>query len=99
MEFSAQKRFPCSVQIVHNNDQYDFIKDIGSGNFGVTRLMRYKQSNEQVAIKYIARGCSVSYYLSAHDACLRYPLSACRTGYWGVKLETICFSVIQLLNF
>lgn len=59
--FGAQKRFPSSVQIVHDNDQYDYIRDIGSGNFGITRLMRNQQSNEQVAIKYIERGCSVSY--------------------------------------
>lgn len=60
MEFNDQKRNPSNVQIVHDSDRFDFIKDIGSGNFGITRLLKNKQSNEQVAIKYIERGSPVS---------------------------------------
>ncbi|KAG5624000.1 hypothetical protein H5410_009218, partial [Solanum commersonii] len=35
---------------------YDFVRDIGSGNFGVARLMTDKQTKELVAVKYIERG-------------------------------------------
>ncbi|XP_071725604.1 serine/threonine-protein kinase SAPK7-like isoform X1 [Rutidosis leptorrhynchoides] len=37
-------------------DKYDIVKDIGSGNFGVARLMRNKVTKELVAMKYIERG-------------------------------------------
>ena len=32
------------------------IKDIGSGNFGVAKLMRDKTTGELVAVKFIERG-------------------------------------------
>ncbi|KAH7388336.1 hypothetical protein KP509_16G070700 [Ceratopteris richardii] len=44
------------IPILHDNDRYEQIKDIGSGNFGVARLMRDKVSMELVAVKYIERG-------------------------------------------
>ncbi|XWS41957.1 hypothetical protein CRYUN_Cryun17cG0126900 [Craigia yunnanensis] len=44
------------MPIMHDSDRYDFVKDIGSGNFGVARLMRDKVSKELVAVKYIERG-------------------------------------------
>ncbi|KAK7252847.1 hypothetical protein RIF29_37087 [Crotalaria pallida] len=44
------------IPIVHDSDRYDFVRDIGSGNFGVARLMRDKHSQELVAVKYIQRG-------------------------------------------
>ncbi|CAI0375316.1 unnamed protein product [Linum tenue] len=37
-------------------DKYELVKDIGSGNFGIARLMRNKQTRELVAMKYIERG-------------------------------------------
>ncbi|KAH7532351.1 hypothetical protein FEM48_Zijuj04G0010700 [Ziziphus jujuba var. spinosa] len=37
-------------------EKYELVKDIGSGNFGVARLMRNKETKEQVAMKYIERG-------------------------------------------
>ncbi|KAF8405823.1 hypothetical protein HHK36_007900 [Tetracentron sinense] len=37
-------------------DKFELVKDIGSGNFGVARLMRNKETRELVAIKYIERG-------------------------------------------
>lgn len=37
-------------------DRYELVKDIGSGNFGVARLMRDKRTKELVAVKYIERG-------------------------------------------
>ncbi|XP_074564243.1 serine/threonine-protein kinase SAPK10-like [Curcuma longa] len=44
------------LPIVHESDRYELVKDIGSGNFGVARLMRDKQTKELVAVKYIERG-------------------------------------------
>jgi hypothetical protein len=32
------------------------IRDIGSGNFGVAKLMRNRTTNELVAVKFIERG-------------------------------------------
>lgn len=37
-------------------DKYELVKDIGSGNFGVARLMRNRETKELVAMKYIERG-------------------------------------------
>ncbi|KAJ4962536.1 hypothetical protein NE237_022475 [Protea cynaroides] len=37
-------------------DKYELVRDIGSGNFGVARLMRNKETRELVAMKYIERG-------------------------------------------
>nr|UWV48914.1 gametophytes ABA insensitive on antheridiogen 1 [Polypodium vulgare] len=44
------------IPIQHDNERYELVKDIGSGNFGVARLMRDKASKELVAVKYIERG-------------------------------------------
>ncbi|WVZ10479.1 hypothetical protein V8G54_015009 [Vigna mungo] len=44
------------MPIMHDSDRYDFVRNIGSGNFGVARLMRDKQTQELVAVKYIERG-------------------------------------------
>ncbi|KAL3133461.1 Serine/threonine-protein kinase srk2a [Trebouxia sp. C0009 RCD-2024] len=38
------------------NPKYEMIRDIGSGNFGVAKLMRDKQTGELVAVKFIERG-------------------------------------------
>ncbi|XP_068661228.1 serine/threonine-protein kinase SRK2A-like [Aristolochia californica] len=40
-------------------DKYEHVKDIGSGNFGVARLMRNKETKELVAMKYIERGYKI----------------------------------------
>ncbi|KAK1617330.1 hypothetical protein QYE76_022847 [Lolium multiflorum] len=37
-------------------EKYELLKDIGSGNFGVARLMRNRETKELVAMKYIPRG-------------------------------------------
>ena len=39
-----------------NNAKFEMIKDIGSGNFGVAKLMKDRQTGEQVAVKFIERG-------------------------------------------
>ncbi|KZV34660.1 hypothetical protein F511_12463 [Dorcoceras hygrometricum] len=56
MESGTKSYSPSDVPISHDSDRYEFIKNIGSGNFGIARLMRDKQVNELVAIKYIERG-------------------------------------------
>jgi len=48
------------MPIMHDGDRYELVRDIGSGNFGVARLMRDKQADELVAVKYIERGEKVS---------------------------------------
>ncbi|EFJ06661.1 hypothetical protein SELMODRAFT_162233 [Selaginella moellendorffii] len=37
-------------------DRFEFVQDIGSGNFGIARLMREKETGELVAVKFIERG-------------------------------------------
>uniref|UniRef100_A0A0E0MP42 non-specific serine/threonine protein kinase n=1 Tax=Oryza punctata TaxID=4537 RepID=A0A0E0MP42_ORYPU len=44
------------MPIMHDGDRYELVKEIGSGNFGVARLMRNRASGELVAVKYIDRG-------------------------------------------
>lgn len=48
------------MPIMHDSDRYELVRDIGCGNFGVARLMRDKQNDELVAVKYIERGEKVS---------------------------------------
>ena len=40
-------------------ERYEILKDIGSGNFGVAKLVRDKWSGELYAVKYIERGQKV----------------------------------------
>nr|KJB32411.1 hypothetical protein B456_005G239800 [Gossypium raimondii] len=57
MDRSALTMGPgMDMPIMHDSDRYELVKDIGSGNFGVARLMRDKQTEELVAVKYIERG-------------------------------------------
>ncbi|KAI4325511.1 hypothetical protein MLD38_030899 [Melastoma candidum] len=50
---------PAELPIVNDGYRYDFIRKIGSGNFGVTWLMRDRVSGELVAVKYIERGRTI----------------------------------------
>ncbi|KAH1251023.1 Serine/threonine-protein kinase SRK2F [Glycine max] len=40
-------------------ERYEIIKDIGSGNFGVAKLVKEKWSGELYAIKFIERGFKI----------------------------------------
>ncbi|XP_010417055.1 PREDICTED: serine/threonine-protein kinase SRK2J-like [Camelina sativa] len=40
-------------------EKYEMVKDLGFGNFGLARLMRNKQTNELVAVKFIDRGYTI----------------------------------------
>ncbi|KAL6893497.1 hypothetical protein ACP4OV_007595 [Aristida adscensionis] len=44
------------MPIMHDGDRYELVRDIGSGNFGVARLMRNRANGQLVAVKYIERG-------------------------------------------
>jgi hypothetical protein len=43
---------------LHNplDEKYEPVRNIGSGNFGVARLMRNRETRELVAVKLIERG-------------------------------------------
>lgn len=45
-------------------DRYEVLKDIGSGNFGVAKLVKDKWSGELCAVKYIERGSKVIFLAS-----------------------------------
>ncbi|XP_063945577.1 serine/threonine-protein kinase SRK2B-like [Daucus carota subsp. sativus] len=41
-------------------DKYEFVRDIGSGSFGSTKLMKNKETEELVAVKFIERGDQIN---------------------------------------
>jgi serine/threonine protein kinase len=41
-------------------DNYEQIKELGSGNFGVTHLMKDKTTSEYVAVKKLPRGSKIN---------------------------------------
>ncbi|OEL37940.1 Serine/threonine-protein kinase SAPK4 [Dichanthelium oligosanthes] len=43
-------------------EKYEAVRDIGSGNFGVARLMRNRETRELVAVKCIERGHRARYF-------------------------------------
>lgn len=45
-------------------ESYEIVKDIGSGNFGVARLVRDKLTRELFAVKFIERGHKVLFFNS-----------------------------------
>lgn len=60
-------------------ERYEVLKDLGSGNFGVAKLVKEKSTGELFAVKFIERGqkvipltCSLikSFYFCFGDFCL-----------------------------
>lgn len=47
-------------------ERYEIVKDIGSGNFGVAKLVKDKWSGELYAIKFIERGQKVETFFFFH---------------------------------
>ena len=43
-----------------NIDEYETVKKLGSGNFGVTFLMKHKETGELVACKQMVRGQKIN---------------------------------------
>lgn len=56
--FPAGPRFRYPRAPRQSSSAWSFlqVKDIGSGNFGVAKLMRDRQTGELVAVKFIERG-------------------------------------------
>lgn len=50
-------------------ERYEPLKELGSGNFGVARLVRDKRTKELVAVKYIERGKKVIFFFYS-DYCI-----------------------------
>lgn len=59
-------------------EKYEIIKDIGSGNFGVAKLVREKWSGELYAVKFIERGFKVLHFS---------PLSFLFYNYYPVQIH------------
>jgi len=59
---AAAPLLPMEMPIMHDGDRYEHVRDIGSGNFGVARLMRSRATGALVAVKYIERGEKVPCY-------------------------------------
>lgn len=45
-------------------ERYDILKDLGSGNFGVAKLVKDKWTGELYAVKYIERGKKVRAFVA-----------------------------------
>ncbi|GLJ31195.1 hypothetical protein SUGI_0625100 [Cryptomeria japonica] len=59
-----------------DNDRYQLVKDIGSGNFSVAKLMQDKHSKQLVAVKYIERGHKIDQNVQReiiNHRCLNHP--------------------------
>jgi hypothetical protein len=62
-------------------DKYEAVRDIGSGNFGIARLMRNRETRELVAVKCIERGHRVRCFLF----CSFLKLFSC--GLFGLAMD------------
>lgn len=79
------------------NQRYDFVRDIGSGNFGVAKLMRDKRTGELVAVKFIPRGEKIDKnverellnhrMLSGHPMIIRFREVFLTTTHLGIAME------------
>ncbi|KAL6575886.1 Serine/threonine-protein kinase sapk2 [Orobanche hederae] len=57
-------------------ERYEILKDIGSGNFGVAKLVRDKRSGELHAVKYIERGDKIDEHVQreiVNQSSLKHP--------------------------
>lgn len=48
-------------------ERYEIVKDIGSGNFGVAKLVKDKWTKELFAVKFIERGHKVGLCIALHN--------------------------------
>ncbi|KAJ6413058.1 hypothetical protein OIU84_005963, partial [Salix udensis] len=87
MDRSAMTVGPgMDMPIMHDSDRYDLVRDIGSGNFGVARLMRDKVTKELVAVKYIERGDKARFFFQQliSGVCYCHAMQVCHRD---LKLE------------
>jgi hypothetical protein len=80
---NAGIRDALDIPILHDNDRYEHVKVIGSGNFGVAQLMRDKESKDLFAVKFIQRGEKVRsmqngelFSFSTHAQPFPFPLAS-----------------------
>ena len=52
-------RIAVKLEKYSNMERYEILKDIGSGNFAVAKLVRDNYTNELFAVKFIERGQKV----------------------------------------
>jgi hypothetical protein len=51
-----------SFGVFETMERYEILKDIGSGNFGVAKLIKDKLTRELFAVKFIERGQKVCFF-------------------------------------
>ncbi|PHU04640.1 Serine/threonine-protein kinase SAPK7 [Capsicum chinense] len=84
-------------------ERYELVKDIGSENFGIARLMRDNDTKLLVAIKYIERGHKVVSTPTHLAIVMEYAAggelfeSICNTGRFS-EYEQICHRHLKLEN-
>ena len=66
-----QRDYFTGLRIGQYMERYEIVKDIGSGNFGVAKLVRDKWTKEHFAVKFIERGHKVCFFFN-----LSFPLSS-----------------------
>jgi len=65
-------------------ERYEVIRDIGSGNFGVAKLVRDVSTNELFAVKFIERGQMVT----ANYRPFLVPSSPQRSSFFSLSLPS-----------
>ncbi|GJS73990.1 serine/threonine-protein kinase SRK2C, partial [Tanacetum coccineum] len=55
-----------------NMERYELVKEIGSGNFGVAKLVRDKGTKELFAVKFIERGQKIDEHVQREIMNHRY---------------------------
>ncbi|XP_061336580.1 serine/threonine-protein kinase SAPK2-like isoform X2 [Gastrolobium bilobum] len=77
-------------------EQYEIIKDIGSGNFGVAKLVREKRSGELYAVKIIERGLKIDEHVQReiinhrslkHPNIIRFKEVLCTPTHLAIVME------------
>nr|CAN83414.1 hypothetical protein VITISV_029721 [Vitis vinifera] len=71
-------------------ERYEILKDIGSGNFGVAKLVRDKWSGELYAVKYIERGQKIDEHVQReimNHRSLKHPNIVRFKESWNMLLE------------
>lgn len=51
--------FDWRARVWRMEERYESLKELGSGNFGVARLVKDRKTRELLAVKYIERGNKV----------------------------------------
>ncbi|KAL0544592.1 hypothetical protein IC582_019709 [Cucumis melo] len=59
MEYVDEKEISKDREIVDGMEKYEFVEKLGSGSFGVTKLMRNKNTKALFAVKFIERGPTI----------------------------------------